>query len=346
MQPNMARAQNFEDEDASRLPASVGALGDSLTAAALAGWRRQDSIFPWVTLGLLANALEYGVTADIHSIEHRKYSWATGGSIPIKSMPSHLKRLSLVSGKSLPYFNAALSGAESDHVLSTQIADLRNWSQANLKQNFPDYVTLLIGANDLCARDTSGMVSTENFYSHVEEAVHQIVSTSPNTRILISSLPNVINLRDVAKNSKVWGTVSCEQVWKKAKLCSTLTSLDDPESRLIMANRLDQFNRALHEISKNEREDYGDRVRYAKHLFEADFTSKDLAVDCFHPNKEGQAKVAEKTFASSWWKNEWLVKRDQMKKDFLADQRRQCRPSAGQGQHRPSICYESWKDPE
>jgi lysophospholipase L1-like esterase len=346
--PNRAMSQDYDDEvEATRLPASFGALGDSMSAAALAGYRRQDSIFPWVTIGLLVNALQYGVTQDLHSIEHRKYSWASGSSIPVMSMPSHLKRLSQIAGKSIPYFNASLSGAESDHVLNTQIVELRKWSREKLHQEFPDYVTLLIGANDLCAKEVGEMVMTPDFYSHVQQAVHEIVSTSPNTKVLLSSIPNVQKLRDVAKNAKVWGALSCEQVWKKAKLCATLTSLNDPEGRLMVANRLDEFNRALHVISEDERDVYGDRVRYAKHLFEADFTAKDLAIDCFHPNKEGQAKVAERTFASSWWKNEWVEKRADLKANFLAEQKRLCRADSTQhAASRPAICFESWKDPQ
>jgi len=334
------------EEVLGRFPASVGAVGDSMTAAAFAGYKRQNSIYPWVTLGLLADALRYGVTKDLHSIEHRKYSWITGSSIPSRAMPSHLKRLSLITGKNLPYFNASLSGADSDDVLKTQLHDLGRWSQEHLNQEFPDYVSVLIGANDICADDIDGMLSTEQFFRNVQSSVHEILRRSPKSRVLISALPNVVKLRDVAKDANVFGGLKCEKIWKKAKLCSTLTTLSDPEQRLLVAHRLASFNIALREIAALEKDEFGDRVRFAKNLYEEDFTPKDLAIDCFHPNKSGQSILSESTFQSSWWADEWNEKRSVLKSQFLAKKKRECASYESQGPkgaHRPAICSEKWE---
>jgi hypothetical protein len=334
-----------EEVGAQRLPQSVGALGDSMTAAALAGHRRKDSLMPWVLIGLLSDALQYGVNRSVRAIEQPKLSWATGSSRLIRSMPSHWSRLSTLQGSKIPFHNAALSGAESEHVLNTQVDELRQWSRKELKQEFPDYVSLLIGANDLCAKTTAEMVSTTDFYSNIENVVSQILAAESESKVVVASLPDVVKLRDVAKNARDFGFTNCERVWKRVKLCPTLTTLDDAESRFALASRLEQYNDAMRDIVRRQRQLHGDRVRFAKKLATEDFTADELAVDCFHPNREGQAKLSESTFSETWWNQPWLEKREQLKKDFLAQQKRDCAPVTGKQPMRPAICSEKWIDP-
>ncbi len=340
-------ADDFEkDIQLNRMPQSIGALGDSMTAGALANYRRQESYLPWVLLGLLSDALQYGATRSVRSIEQPKLSWATGSSRLIRSMPSHYNRLASMVPHKIHSYNASLSGAESQDVLDDQLEEMRGWSRRSVGQDFPDYVSLLIGANDLCAKSPDQMVQTVDYYANVEAVVGEILDASPNSKVVISSLPNVVKLREVAKNARDFLALRCEQVWKKVKLCPTLTTLGDPESREKLQNRLDQYNEALQEIVREQRERHGDRVRYAKHVYQEDFTSRELSVDCFHPNKEGQARLAESTFRDTWWHQEWVARRAQLKKEFLAEQKRQCPRPTGKGAHRPAICYERWVEPE
>lgn len=286
------------------VPLSMGALGDSITAGAMANYRRKDAV---QTLPLfLAQALAAFAKNDFTPFERRDYSWSTGHfGLPVE-VKSHARRLKelLPFGTNFKVKNAAVSGAESLDVLQDQWPKLRQWSHDKLGRSAPEYVTLLIGANNVCRDLVEDMTPTEVFMSHVGGVMDEILATSPDTHIMVSALPAIETLRDVASDSKLLGFApaeTCRDFWELANVCFTLTREEDPARRAMVAERVRDYNLALRHYAETRRAQYGDRVRVSWNVYEGRFTDNDISVDCFHPNPEGQNKIADYTWTNSWW---------------------------------------------
>jgi len=48
---------------------------------------------------------------------------------------------------------------------------------------------------------------------------------------------------------------------------------------------------------------YGDRIRMATSVREMEPQPELLAFDCFHPNKDGQKMLSDKSWFHTWWSN-------------------------------------------
>ncbi|MEO5668688.1 MAG: GDSL-type esterase/lipase family protein [Bdellovibrionota bacterium] len=303
-----AQAQ-AEPVTAERLPASMGAIGDSMTAGALAMFKRQNFVLPWTELVVAIRAMAYGLTSNLSTIEARKLSWSSGYDTKGR-VESHAYRISKIQDlkQSIPSYNAAVTGAESGDIQS-QVDRMNQWSIKTVNKQFPDYVTLMIGPNDACANSPEEMVDTNTYYSNVVKIVDEMLAKSPDTKIVVGSIPNIELLRTVAKDARLYWGVKCEALWKKANLCPTLTTLSDPYQRAIVGNRIKDYNNALQEIVESRRASVGDRIRFAPQTFQEVFSADELSIDCFHPNTRGQQRVANATWDASWWTKEWKVKK-------------------------------------
>jgi lysophospholipase L1-like esterase len=306
----------------------MGALGDSMTAAALANYRRSEANLPWNQIGVILQVLNFGLTRQMAAVEARRMSWATGwrGERPVMSHATRLRYLHALEGTPFEVYNASLSGAESDDVRLEQMQELNSWSRKTIRAEFPDYVTLLVGANDVCADRPEDMRTTNHFYSNLETVVETVLARSPDTKILVSKLPNIENLRTVAKNaSTIMGT--CDNLWKMIQMCPTLTTLSDPTARKQVAERVMEFNKAVEHLAQRASERHGDRVRVAHDIYDIPFTPRDLALDCFHPSDVGQNRLAEETWKHTWWSGRLSPQRKMDLKRRL--DRRQSMPKPG-----------------
>jgi len=289
------------------LPRSMGSLGDSITGGALAGFSRQNGWMPWVQANLLLRILSFKIFEDYEKIEDRNLNWSSGlnnGTFVI----SHARRLIELHGgveSRLKVYNAAVSGAEVQDLIDDQWPRLRQWSQSTLKQSAPDYVTVFIGANDVCAGEVPAMTSLSDYNERLSVLIDDIVSSSSRTKVLISTLPNIEKLREVAKNASanIATLNKCEDVWRAFNLCPTLTLLQDVDDRREVATRVKGYNHIIENIAYtvNAREDQGDRVRVVSGLYNLEFAPDDLSIDCFHPNPVGQNRLSVETWKRSWW---------------------------------------------
>src|SRR5207244_3803649 len=62
----------------------------------------------------------------------------------------------------------------------------------------PDYVTILIGANDACGPSIEDMTTTADFDTQLRAALHTLKSGLPKARILVVSIPDVYRVWEVA----------------------------------------------------------------------------------------------------------------------------------------------------
>ncbi len=242
------------------LPSSMVALGDSITAG-------------------FGSCLTYAACT--------RNSWATGDG---PSVDSHYKRI--LAG------NPAIQGnAHNLASAGATVFDLPGQVQAAIGYR-PQYVAVLIGANDACRRGIDQMTSKGDFQTQLNTALKGLRTALPNTRVLVVSIPDVYRVWELAHTNRlardVWSLGECQALLANP----TSTASGDVARRQQFRDRIDQYDAALATVC----EQYGPRCRYdngAAH--NARFTLDDLnTLDYFHPSVAGQSALAAATYPGSF----------------------------------------------
>jgi lysophospholipase L1-like esterase len=173
------------------------------------------------------------------------------------------------------------------------VADLGAQVANSVGQN-AQYVTILIGANDLCTSSASTMTSTSDFQNRVSGALASLEQGLPTAEIFVSSIPNIYQLWSVLHTN-----FFARAVWSAAKICQSMLSGSNTETqRQQVVTREQAFNQILQQTCSqfaNCRWDNGATYNYK---FAASQVS---TLDYFHPNRSGQAALASVTWNASWW---------------------------------------------
>jgi lysophospholipase L1-like esterase len=242
------------------LPNSMASTGDSITRAF------DMSIFPWCLLS-----------------DCPAYSWSTGTST---SVNSHYRRiLAKNNGISGHVYNDAKTGANMS-ALDGQMVTAAGQSVA--------YVTVLMGANDLCTSSAATMTPSATFQSQFRQALSDFFTKDPTARVYVSSLPNIYQLW-----STLHGNASARWTWKTYNICQSMLSGNNTEAdrqKVVAQETAD--NQALATVCggfSNCRWD-----GYAGYNFK--FPASDIStIDYFHPNRQGQNDIAAVTWKASFW---------------------------------------------
>ena len=241
---------------AKKLPASMGALGDSITAG-------YGTCFTLVACG--------------------RNSWSTGNSAAVDS---HYRRIR--------EDNPAIRGdAQNYAVPGAEAADLPRQVDRAIADKV-EYVTLLIGANDACADQVSGMTGTATFRRQIGTALTRLKKGLPKARVLVVSIPDLHRLwqlgHDNERAVRAWSRGVCQSLLARP----TSTAEADDRRRRQVGDRVDAYNDALEAAC----EDYGRRCRWdggAAHRvrFSLDLVNE---LDYFHPDVQGQRELAAVTW--------------------------------------------------
>ena len=245
------------------LPTSIAAVGDSITQAASTG-------------GSLGT-------------DYPQNSWSTGTNTTVNS--HYLRLLALSSAISGRNYNRSVSGAK--------MVDLNAQMQTVVGLQ-PDYLTVLIGGNDLCTDTVGAMTSVSAFRSQFETAMATLAAGSPNTNVYVSSIPNVYHLWEIFK-----GNFFARFIWSVGNVCQSLlanptsTNATDVARRAAVAQRNVDFNTQLAEVCAASAHCRWD----GNAAYNTVFTTSDASGDYFHPSISGQAKLAAVSWAASYWPN-------------------------------------------
>jgi lysophospholipase L1-like esterase len=243
-------------------PRSMASTGDSITRAYNTGF------FPY--------------------IDNPSASWSTGTNGSVASHYSRLlARQPSISGHA---YNDAKSGAK--------MVDLAGQLATAASQRV-DYVTVLMGGNDICTSSESSMTSVATFQSQFVGAMNTITSASPSTRVYVVSIPNVYNLWAVLKDS-----FTARVVWSLFGVCQSMlanplsTAQADVDRRAHVLQRETDFNGVLQSVCAQYV-----HCRYdGGAVFRTNFIASDVTTrDYFHPSTAGQAKLAAVTWAAGYW---------------------------------------------
>jgi PKD repeat protein len=242
------------------LPASMAAVGDSITQAASSNG----------TLG-----------ADAP-----QNSWSTGTNTTVNSHYQRLLALGApISGQNV---NRSVSGAK--------VGDL-NAQMAGVVTLHPDYLTVLIGGNDLCTDTVAQMTSVADFGARFQAAMETLTTGSPTTHVYVVSIPDVYQLWNLFHTSWV-----ARFVWSVGDICQSLlanptsTQAADVQRRADVRQRNIAYNAQLADVCGSFPQCRFD----GNAVFNTQFSKSDISGDYFHPSIAGQAKLASVTWAAGY----------------------------------------------
>lgn len=237
-------------------PNDMAALGDSITRAMNTSGR---------TIG-----------------DHPENSWSTGYDSK-DGISSHYERILASNGAiSSKNYNNAVSGAK--------MADLAGQADKAVTQG-ADYVTILMGANDVCTSSKDTMTSVADYRAQFRAAADRLVAGLPaNSEVYVVSVPDVYQLWKLYD-----GYGPAETAWSTFKICQSLLSNSITEAdRQVVRQRNIDFNTVLQQESAN----YGFHWD-GNAAFNFQFAKTDVStLDYFHPSKTGQANLATVTWGS------------------------------------------------
>jgi hypothetical protein len=241
------------------MPASMASIGDSITRAA------DVCCF-------------YG--------DHPGQSWSTGDGWwdPVRSHYERIRSVNpVIAGRA---YNDAADGA--------QMAAAPGQAATAVDQGV-EYVTVLMGANDLCTSSPATMTSTASFRDSFQAALEILHKGLPNARVFVSSIPNIYRLWQVLHTNWL-----ARAVWTYAGICPAMLSPWNTEAqRQEVAAREAEFNEVLSDVC-------GAFVNYCRFdggaVYQYGFAANDVStLDFFHPSLSGQAALANVSWAASWW---------------------------------------------
>ncbi len=212
-----------------------------------------------------------------------QYSWSTGYSTSINS---HYRRILAANpGISGHEYNDAKTGAKMD-ALDGQLKTAAG-------QNV-DYVTVLMGANDVCTSSISTMTPTATFQSQFQQAMADFTAANPHANIFVSSIPNIYELWSVLHTNS-----SAETAWNLYGICQSMLNPANTEAdRQTVVAQEQADNQVLANVCAAYAQCKWDG--YATYNF--NFPASDVStVDYFHPNLAGQNALASTTWSAGYW---------------------------------------------
>jgi lysophospholipase L1-like esterase len=240
------------------LPSSMAAIGDSITRA-------------------------YDVCC--YYGDHPGQSWSTG-STSYDGIASHYERIRQL--------NSAIAGhGYNDAVTGAKMVQAPTQAAQAVGQG-ARYVTILLGANDLCTSSPSTMTSPEDFRAHFSQAMATLMAQERDPYVFVSSIPNLYQLWQVLHTNSL-----ARWAWANFHICQSMLAATntDTQRQLVVAREV-AFNQILADVCGQYSRCRWDGGAVYDYRFSASQVS---SLDFFHPSLSGQAALARVTWAASWW---------------------------------------------
>src|SRR4029450_1944474 len=181
------------------LPASMAAIGDSIT-------RAHDV------------CCAYG--------DHPGQSWSTG-STSYDGIASHYERIKQL--------NPAVAGhASNAAVTGAKMAQAPNQASQAVSQG-AGYVTILLGANDLCTASVSTMTSTATFRAQFSQAMATLMAQDRRPYVFVGSIPNLYQLWQVLHTNSL-----ARWAWANFHICQSMLAATNTDTERPQAAEREQ----------------------------------------------------------------------------------------------------------
>lgn len=238
------------------------------------------------TMAALGDSITRAFAACGRGGDCAEMSWATGTA---EDLASHGQRLSVDDREGT--HNLAVSGA--------RVAGLASQVRAAVQAR-PDYVTILIGANDACAVDEAAMTPVEEFTAAFDAAIDPLLRALPDARVLVLSIPDLMRLWEVGKDRS-----DVRRVWQSYGVCRSMladptdTSAAAQARRDRVRGRVQAYNAAMAAACARHRA----RCRHDRNaVFNYRFDLGDVStVDYWHPSRRGQTTLARVAWSAGFW---------------------------------------------
>lgn len=240
------------------LPSSMAATGDSITRA-------------------------FDANGSCFLSDCPAYSWSTGTATAVDSQ--YLRLLAA---------NRKINGhAYNDAATGATMAELDGQLSQAAGQG-AQYVTVLMGANDLCTSSVSTMTPTATFQAEFQQAMTDFAAADPGAKVFVSSIPNIYQLW-----SLLHANLTAEAIWTTFGVCQSMLSTSDTDAdRAAVAAQESADNNALAAVCAEFAQCRWDGLA----TYNTTFTTSDIStIDYFHPSSTGQAKLAAVTWGASYW---------------------------------------------
>jgi len=212
------------------------------------------------------------------------HSWSTGAAV-LDGIASHYERIRARNPAIIGHrWNNAVSGA--------RMADAPGQARRTVTQG-AEYVTVLMGANDLCGWDGT-LTPTASFRAQFTETLDILRTGLPGSHVFVASIPNLYQLWSVLRTDPV-----AQVVWQAAGICpSMLNFFNSAADRQAVIDREGELNDVLRDVCATWSSCRFDNGLVHDYDFTRDLVSR---LDYFHPSLAGQATLAALTWQASWW---------------------------------------------
>ncbi|HET7310023.1 MAG TPA: GDSL-type esterase/lipase family protein [Mycobacteriales bacterium] len=241
------------------LPNSMAATGDSIT-------RAYDS-----------------TSSGCFLSDCPQYSWSTATNTSVNS--HYLRILAANRGINGNVFNDAKTGAK--------MVDLDGQAKTAASQGV-QYLTVLMGANDLCTSSASTMTPTATFQSQFQTALTDFFAADPTAHVFVSSIPNIYQLWSLEHNNS-----TAEFEWNYFGICQSMLYAGNTEAdRQLVVTQEQADNNVLATVCAQFANCKWDNLATYNYAFK---TSDISTIDYFHPSVSGQNTLAGITWGAGYW---------------------------------------------
>jgi len=258
--------------------ASAGAGGNAPVAVAAPAPPLPDS------MAAIGDSITQAVDVCCFYGNWPSHSWSTGAA-SLDGIASHYERIRAQNPAIRGHrWNNAVSGA--------QMADAPGQARTTVGQG-AQYVTILMGANDLCGWGGT-LTPTATFRAQFAETLAILRTGLPASHVFVASIPNLYQLWSILRTDPV-----AQVVWQAAGICpSMLNFFNSPADRQAVIDREHDLNDALRDVCATWSNCRFDNDRTYNFAFTRPMVSK---LDYFHPSLSGQATLSALTWDASWW---------------------------------------------
>jgi len=226
-------------------------------------------------------------TCSFPFIDCPRNSWSTGSSSAVNS--HYLRILAANPAISGHSFNDAKTGAK--------MVDLSSQVAAVVAQHV-EYVTVLMGANDVCTSSVATMTAPTTLAAQLRGSLQTLSGGLPNARIFVASIPNVYRLWQIL-HTNIFAILT----WDIAHICQSLLANPTSTAPADVARRRQVYDRTVADNGAiaNVCAQFVHCRFDAGAAFDVQFTTTDVSTrDYFHPSVSGQAKAAAATWAATF----------------------------------------------
>lgn len=235
----------------------------------------------------LGDSITRGFNACGFYVDCTQRSWSTGGDTGVASQWLRLLGLGAPTGQA----NFAHTGARAQDLLG---------QAASAVSARADYLTIEIGANDVCRATEDDVTPVDLYRSQIQDALAVLKQGLPGALVFFASVPDLKRLWEVGHVKR-----RVREIWSRLDVCQSMlvrpNSLRsaDTQRRARLRGQVIAYNRAL----AVECAAYGPSCRFdGNAVFRTQFRLGQLSKwDYFHPNRKGQAALAEATWAAGFF---------------------------------------------